>query len=265
MRKAGIFFLMLLAGVVIGAPVHRVPDRLYVASGTWTPAELSSLELWFDSSDYSTLWSDINATTQATSGGNVLRWDDKSDSGLDLISASPAVRGASDDGLVFSRDESFATGYEISSLTSNKAASAFIVCKSDALVSNGDVYGFYSFHRIGSRDFMSGFVSDYYRFDPSNIRQRPDIGSGNSTASGSYRIQNIDSINSYTNKNILSNVASASGSSFSNYTNGTLASVFLTQGTLPPSGFLGEGSNNHRFILGARIITGLYLVLEVVL
>jgi len=26
-----IFFLMLLAGVVIGAPVHRVPDRLYVA------------------------------------------------------------------------------------------------------------------------------------------------------------------------------------------------------------------------------------------
>jgi len=31
MRKIWVLFLMLLAGVCVGAPVHRVPDRLYVA------------------------------------------------------------------------------------------------------------------------------------------------------------------------------------------------------------------------------------------
>ena len=45
----------------------------------WTPADLGDdLALWLDASDAGTLWADTAATTAATNGGAVARWDDKS-------------------------------------------------------------------------------------------------------------------------------------------------------------------------------------------
>ena len=45
----------------------------------WTPADLgTNLFLWLDAADSSTLWADTTATTAATNGGSIARWDDKS-------------------------------------------------------------------------------------------------------------------------------------------------------------------------------------------
>jgi len=51
MRKLGVLFLLLLAGVVIGAPVHRVPDRLYVAPDPFPTGGLISYYTFDDNAN----------------------------------------------------------------------------------------------------------------------------------------------------------------------------------------------------------------------
>jgi len=79
-----IFFLMLLAGVVIGAPVHRVPDRLYVVE-PWTPADITT-ELWFDAADTNTI-----TFSPDFDGGFISQWNDKSGNDLHV---TPQVASA---------------------------------------------------------------------------------------------------------------------------------------------------------------------------
>ena len=52
------------------------------AGPTFTPPDIPGLELWYDSSDTSTLWQDDGRTTQVTATGqDVGAWDDKSGNG----------------------------------------------------------------------------------------------------------------------------------------------------------------------------------------
>ena len=49
--------------------------------GGFSPDDISGLELWYDSSDITTLWTD-DGTTQVSSDGDLIyRWDDKSGNG----------------------------------------------------------------------------------------------------------------------------------------------------------------------------------------
>ena len=53
--------------------------QIGAAAKPWTPADLESgLAAWYDAADAGTLWADTSATTPATNGGVVARWDDKS-------------------------------------------------------------------------------------------------------------------------------------------------------------------------------------------
>ena len=68
--------------------------RIGAAGGElWTPAELGDdLTLWLDAADNSTLWADTSATTAATNGSAVARWDDKSGNNRNATQNTPANR-----------------------------------------------------------------------------------------------------------------------------------------------------------------------------
>lgn len=57
----------------------------------WTPANISTVA-WFDANDASTLWADTSATTAATDGGTVARWDDKSGNGNNATRSTSSYR-----------------------------------------------------------------------------------------------------------------------------------------------------------------------------
>ncbi len=73
-----------------------------IVSAQWTPAQLPGLMLWLDASDAGTLWADTEATTAATNGGLVARWDDKSGSNRYATQSTSGSRPTlSGDKLVF--------------------------------------------------------------------------------------------------------------------------------------------------------------------
>ena len=75
--------LLLTTGLALGYdPISLDYLRAWQIGATaarWTPADLESgLAAWYDAADASTLWAGTGATTAATNGGVVARWDDKS-------------------------------------------------------------------------------------------------------------------------------------------------------------------------------------------
>jgi len=108
--------ITLLLASVAGAgkyeTLHHARLGRVTASVPWTPAEIPT-KLWLDSASASTLWSDTNATTQATNGGAVARWDDKSGNGnhaLAVSTNSPTltagsyVQGSRDNKMFFANE-----------------------------------------------------------------------------------------------------------------------------------------------------------------
>lgn len=56
------------------------------------PSTLANLEIWLDSAALNTLWSDTAGTIQATPGGSVARWDNRTGSGYNAISSTSTRR-----------------------------------------------------------------------------------------------------------------------------------------------------------------------------
>lgn len=62
------------------------------AGGGGEPPTLVNLQLWLDSKDADTLWADTTATTPASNGGTVARWDDKSGNARNLTQGTSTKR-----------------------------------------------------------------------------------------------------------------------------------------------------------------------------
>ena len=62
------------------------------AAGAGEPPTLVNIQLWYDAKDADTLWADTTATTPASDGGTVARWDDKSGNGRNLTQSTGTKR-----------------------------------------------------------------------------------------------------------------------------------------------------------------------------
>lgn len=211
---------------------------------TWLPPPFTLLSLgplgWWDASDTSTITS---------SSGSVSEWRDKSGNGFNMAQATqanqPTTGTRTQNGLNVldfdGTDDGMVTTATTGRFRASRAYSVFLVAKSDR--TNAAAEGLF-IAESGSFDFQTGFLVER-RTTNLNLH----YGRGDST--NNYA-QNLVA-NSSTSSMIIFQTVDGPNNSFSFRINDVVQNTSRTDGSLDPSGFLTQGSANHKMWAGRRL------------
>jgi len=207
----------------------------------FTPALLRPVA-WYDAADTATI---------TESGGFVSQWNDKSGNGYDVIQATgtnqPATNSRTQNNrnvIDFdgSNDQLRTNGQVVSEITTSKALSQFVVCKSDR--ATGTSQGIFGAQRAVD-DFRSGWVQETSPLNWTITRG----GTGNSSSdffSGNIVGASLLPIIFAAHVSATNNAIAAEVQNI----NQTLTPAF--GGIMPPSDFMSLGSTNHILNIGSR-------------